>query len=249
LIKYGTYFWNFVEKKHWKSIQDWMKGWGIKMERSAYKKIPPAADTPIDLHHAREVWETWRFHDFQPAETFDNGIEPGGSLEEFIANSQSYQSNLIQYGTECYRRAKYTNVTGLIQFDFCDPWPAVTWSVVDYWRIPKIAFDGLRRSMQPVLPSFTLPEKIDPEKATIVAFCVVNDLLEAFPDAECEWHLESGEGNIASASFPVSIPADSVSIETRLTLPSLRTGRYKLSVEVSSKEKIIGENWYELIII
>jgi len=246
MIKFGTYFWNLVEKNHWKSIQDWMKGWGIKMERSAYKKIPSAADTPIDLHHAREVWETWRFHDFQPAETFDNGIEPGGSLEEFIANSQSYQSNLIQFGTECYRRAKYLHVTGLIQFDFCDPWPAVTWSVVDYWRIPKIAFDGLRRAMQPVLPSFKLPEKIVPEKATQVSFYIVNDFLEAFSDAVCEWHVEGGGGNFASASFTVNIPADSVSTETKLTLPSLRTGRYKLSVEVFAKGKIIGENWYEL---
>jgi hypothetical protein len=246
MIKFGTYFWNLVEKNHWKSIQDWMKGWGIKMERSAYKKIPSAADTPIDLQQAREVWEIWRFHDFQPAETFDNGIEPGSSLEEFIANSQSYQSNLIQFGTECYRRAKYTNVTGLIQFDFCDPWPAVTWSVVDYWRIPKIAFDGLRRAMQPVLPSFKLPGKIAPEKATQISFYVVNDFLEAFSDAVCEWHVEGGGGNFSPASFPVNIPADSVSTETKLTLPSLRTGRYKLSVEVFAKGKIIGENWYEL---
>ncbi len=248
LIKFGTKFWNYVEKKHWKSLQDWMKGWGIKMVRSAYKNTPSAADTPVELHHAREVWETWRFHDFQPPETFDNGIEPGGSLEEFINNSQSYQSKLIQFGTECYRRAKYTNVTGLIQFDFCDPWPAVTWSVVDYWRIPKLAFDGLRRSMQPVLPSFTLPEKIDREKATQVTFCVVNDMLQAFSDGVSEWYLEGAGGIIASASFPVNIPADSVSTETRLTLPSLQSGRYKLHVEVSSKEKILGKNWYEIII-
>jgi hypothetical protein len=249
LIKFGTYIWNLTEKKQWKSIQEWMKGWGIKMERSAYKNIPPLEDTPVDLRHAREVWETWRFHDFQPAETFDNGIELGSSLEEFIANSQAYQSLLIQYATECYRRAKYTNVTGLIQFDFCDPWPAVTWSVVDYWRIPKPAFDALRRSMQPVLPCFKLPEKMDPGKAIQVSFCVVNDLLRASPNAICKWWLEGGMGDIASATFPVDIPTDSISTETKLTLPSLGTGRYKLSVEVSANGKILGENQYELKIL
>jgi hypothetical protein len=249
LIKFGTYIWNLTEKKKWKSIQEWMKSWGIKMERSAYKNIPPDDDTPIELRHAREVWETWRFHDFQPAETFDNGIELGSSLEEFIANSQAYQSFLIQYATECYRRAKYTNVTGLIQFDFCDPWPAVTWSVVDYWRIPKPAFDALRRSMQPVLPCFKLPEKMDPGKAIQVSFCVVNDLLRASPNAICKWWLEGGMGDIASATFPVDIPTDSISTETKLTLPSLGTGRYKLSVEVSANGKILGENQYELKIL
>ncbi len=77
LIKFGTYFWNLTERKHWKSIQAWMKGLGIKIERSAYKNIPPLEKTPEELLHAREVWETWRFHDFQPAETFDNGIALG----------------------------------------------------------------------------------------------------------------------------------------------------------------------------
>jgi hypothetical protein len=249
LIKFGTYIWNLTEKKQWKSIQEWMKGRGIKMERSAYKNIPPVEDTPVELRHAREVWETWRFHDFQPAETFDNGIEMGSSLQEFIANSQAYQGSLIQYATECYRRAKYTSITGLIQFDFCDPWPAVTWSVVDYWRIPKPAFDALKRSMQPVLPCFILPEKIVPGKAIRVSFCVVNDLLLASPNAICKWRLEDGMGDIASATFPVDIPADSISTETKLTLPSLGIGRFKLSAEVSANGKIIGENWYEIKIL
>jgi hypothetical protein len=56
-------------------------------------------------------------------------------------------------------------------------------------------------------------------------------------------------GDIASATFPVDIPTDSISTETKLTLPSLGTGRYKLSVEVSANGKILGENQYELKIL
>jgi beta-mannosidase len=246
LIKFGTSFWNLAERKHWKSLQEWMKGWGIKIERSAYKNIPPVEKTPKELRHAREIWETWRFHDFQPPETFDNGISLGDSLDQFIANSQAYQSFLVQYATECYRRAKYTKVTGIIQFDFSDPWPAVTWSVVDYWRTPKPAFDSLRRSMQPVLPCFQLPEKIDAGKAILISFCVVNDLLQALPKCTCEWRLEGRLGDIASATFPVDIPADGVSADTKITLPSLRPGQYKLMVSITSSRKILGENWYEL---
>jgi hypothetical protein len=248
LIKFGTSLWNLAEKNHWKSLQEWMKGWGIKLERSAYKHIPPLEKTPEELRHAREVWETWRFHDFQPPETFDNGIALGDSLDQFIANSQAYQSFLIQYATECYRRAKYTKVTGIIQFDFSDPWPAVTWSVVDYWRTPKPAFDALRRSMQPVLPSFRLPENMEAGKAILSSFCVVNDLAQAFPGAICEWRLEGGGGDLASATFPVDIPADGVSAETKLTLPSLGPGKCKLLVTVTSSRKTLGENWYELTV-
>jgi hypothetical protein len=248
LIKFGTSLWNLTEKKHWKSVQEWMKGWGIKIERSAYNNIPPIKKTPEELYHSREVWETWRFHDFQPAETFDNGIAPGDSLDQFIANSQVYQSNLIQYATECYRRTKYTKVTGIFQFDFSDPWPAVTWSVVDYWRTPKPAFDALRRSMQPVLPCFQLPKNVEAGKAILVSFCVVNDLVQTFPGATCEWRLEGEIGDIASATFPVDIPSDGVSAETKLTLPSLRPGKYKLLVTVTSSRKTLGENWYELTV-
>jgi hypothetical protein len=246
MVKFGTTFWNITEKYHWKTIQGWMKGWGIKIERSAYKKVPSIENTPEALLHAREVWETWRFHDFQPPETFDNGIAPGASLDEFITNSQTYQSRLIQFATECYRRAKYTKVTGIIQFDLCDPWPAVTWSVLDYWRTPKPGFDALRRSMQPVLPCFRVPEIIEVGKAIHVSFCVVNDLAESFPGASCTWRLESGMGDIASASFPVYIPADGVSTDTQLTLPSLGPGKYKLLVSLTSNGDPIGDNWYEL---
>ena len=266
LIKFGTSLWNFTEKYHWGSLQEWMKGWGMKIERSAYKTIPSFEATPLELHNARLVWETWRFHDFQPAETFDNGISLGHSLDEFIINSQSYQAQLIQFATECYRRVRVTaglpgsgtgtgvpgiftgKVTGIFQFDFCDPWPAVTWSVVDYWRAPKPAFDALRRSMQPVLPSFQLPEKIESGRAASASFCVVNDLEQAFPAATCEWRLEGVLGNIAFAAFPVDIPAEGVSAETRLTLPSLRPGKYKLSVSATSSGNILGENWYDLTV-
>jgi len=248
MIRFGTNVWKLTERRRWKTIQKWMKGWGIKVERSSYRNIPSAKNTPDDLLKARQVWETWRFHDFQPAETFDNGISLGSSLGDFIANSQDYQQQLIQFATECYRRAKYTKVTGLFQFDLTDPWPAITWSVLDYWRKPKTAFDALRRSMQPVLPCFLLPDNIVPSKAPLISFCVVNDFAHAFLTATCDWRLESGMGDIAAASFPVQIPADGISTETRLTLPSLIPGKYKLFATITAGGKIIGENHYDLTV-
>ena len=102
--------------------------------------------------------------------------------------------------------------------------------------------------MQPVLPSFRLPEKIEAGKAIQVLSCVVNDLAQTFSGAICEWRLEGGIGDIASATFPVDIPADGVSDENRITLPSLRPGKYKLFVTVTSSKITVGENWYELIV-
>lgn len=261
LMKAGMALWTFTEKTpglrplHEK-IQSWAMKRGMKMERSIYQNLPSVEEMPEDLRHAREVWQTWRFRNIQFMETFENGVQIGTSLEEFVTNSQAYQSHLIQYATECFRRAKSypenerrkAKVTGIFQFDFTDPWPAVTWSVLDYWRTPKPAFDALRRSMQPVLPSFMIPEEIEAGKAALLSFRAVNDLLQAFPGTACEWRLEGGTGDIASATFPLDIPADGISAETKLTLPSLGAGKYKLSVALTSGSQVLGENWYELTV-
>jgi hypothetical protein len=253
-IKFGTALWNYTEKRPaLKGMHEQLSGWvmteGKKMDRSIYKTLPSQEETPEELRPAREVWDAWCFHDFQPQETFDNGIQPGASLDEFIANSQAYQSHLIQYATEAFRRKKNTRVTGIFQFDFTDPWPAITWSVLDYWRAPKPAYDALRRAMQPVLPTFNIPVTIEAGKAALVTFCVVNDLLEDFPRLTCEWRYRSKIHQIASATFPVSVQANGVSAEVKLTLPSVGAGKHRLSVTlVTPTGKIVGENFYDLII-
>jgi len=247
LIRLGTALYGVTEKHAaLKPIQNWLRGWGIKVERSAYRHLPPLEATPPELHAARQAWEQWRFHDFQPAETFDNGIEIGASLDEFIENSQAYQANLIQFATEAYRREKSGGVTGIVQFDFTDPWPAITWSVLDYWRAPKPAYDALRRAMQPLLPSFQVPGRIEAGKANPSVFCVVNDTLSAYPQARCEWRLEDLNGYIASATFPVDIPANGVSARINVTLPSVVPGRSQLLVTLTDPQgRVLAENRYE----
>jgi hypothetical protein len=259
LMKWGTRLWNFTEKTaslNWlhEKFQAWAMRKGMNTERSIYQRLPAEEQTPAELKGARQVWTDWQFHDFQPMETFEMGIAPGNSLDEFIRNSQAYQAQLIQFATETYRRAKHcpqtkdreTTITGLFQFDFTDPWPAVTWSVLDYWRSPKSGYDALRRSMQPVLPSFRLPEKIEAGKAALTIFQAVNDLTESFPGASCEWSLSDKEGDVASASFPIDIPANGISNEVRLTLPSLVPGEFQFRVSLTHGRRVLGENLYEL---
>jgi hypothetical protein len=259
LMKYGLAAWNFTErtpafKGLHKRVERWAMQNMMNVERSIYKRLPPAEELPPELRRAREIWEGWRFHDFQPAETFDNGIGLGASLDDFIDNSQAYQAALVQTGTEAYRRhkadpgrnQKESGITGIVQFDFTDPWAAVTWSALDYWRVPKPSFDALRRAMQPVLPTFRLPDKVESGRAVPSDFCAVNDTLAAYPHSRCEWRLENVNGYIASATFPVDVPANGVSASVHVTLPSLAAGRSQLIVTLSTPQgKVIGENLYE----
>jgi beta-mannosidase len=125
-------------------------------------------DTPRD-------WETWQFADFQPKNMFDLAkVSQGRDIGEFVRNSQKYQAVAVRYTTEVLRRRKWRPGTGIYQFMFVDDWPSITWSVVDYYRRPKLAYGALVQSMQRLLPSLEYTPD-DPGKP--IALYVVNDLV------------------------------------------------------------------------
>ncbi|HTA17855.1 MAG TPA: glycoside hydrolase family 2 TIM barrel-domain containing protein, partial [Polyangia bacterium] len=181
-------------------------------------------DTPLD-------WEAWKYADFQPDQSFNLAkVKMGKTLAEFISSSQRYQSNLIRFQTEVFRRAKWTKTTGLYQFMFVDDWPSITWSVVDYYRRPKLAYATLRDSMQRLLPSI----EYDIHKADgPISLWVVNDHLQPVPKANVKWKLtdpKSGSKPVVR-SVTVDIPADGVIKATDLgALPRIGAGTARLDV-------------------
>jgi len=138
-------------------------------------------------------------------------------------------------------------MSGIFQFDFTDPWPAITWSVLDYWRKPKPAFDGLRRAMQPVLPSFALPGYIEAGKTAITTLMVVNDLAQSFPGTKLNWMLEYANQPITDGEWTVDVPANAVSASKPVSLPFTRPGMYRVSIQAhAADDKLLGENVYEV---
>ncbi len=186
-------------------------------------------DTPLD-------WEAWKFADFQPDQTFDLAkVKMGKTIQEFISSSQRYQANLIRFQTEVFRRAKWTRTTGLYQFMFVDDWPSITWSVVDYYRRPKLAYATLRDSMQRLLPSI----EYDIHRAEgPVALWVVNDHLQPVPKAVVKWKITDPKSGSAPAvrSRTVDIPADAVIKVTDLgALPRIGGGAARLDVWIEDE--------------
>ena len=126
-------------------------------------------------------WEEWAYHNFQYHETFHvAGIKTGRSLHAFVKDSQEYQSRLLQFAIESYRRKKYQGVTGLFQFMFVDSWPSISWSVVDYHRTPKMGYYALQRAYQPVLASLEIrQDKVAIGQQVQIGLSIVNDLQES----------------------------------------------------------------------
>ncbi|MEM3586214.1 MAG: glycoside hydrolase family 2 TIM barrel-domain containing protein [Candidatus Jordarchaeaceae archaeon] len=195
-------------------------------------------------------WEKWAFHDFQYMQTFDIAkIRLGNSLEEFVSNSQNYQYKLLKYAIETYRRAKYNPVTGIFQFMFVDCWPAITWSVVDYYRQPKKGYYAVKTGYQPILVSIEVDEVV--KTTDKGAIWIVNDLYESYTDAKLIYWLEDERGNkLNQKQATVNIEPDSVlktkyMFEFKSNLP----GKYIANAEIISKEgKLLSKNQEEIVL-
>ena len=207
-----------------------------------------------------EVSQRWEFHNFQPRETFDNaGIERGESIEEFIANSQAYQANLVQFATETYRRAKYDPMQGIFQFMFVEHWPSITWAVVDYYRQPKEGYYALQMAMQPVLPSIAAsqPARLERERwvyakavAFQASFWVVNDTLSEYPKAQLRWRIERDGGVLVKDGVAsVNVPSDGVRWATTVYGRDLAPGAYSVYVELyDAQGRELGHNGFSFAI-
>lgn len=205
-------------------------------------------------------WKAWAYHNFQYEQTFNVArIEMGNSLEKFIENSQEYQYRLLKFAIERYRASG--KMTGLFQFMFVDPWPAITWSVVDYWRRPKKGYRGLQIGFQPVLVALTCGRDRFAQGTRESLFheiTIVNDLHRAFWGAELRLVLrDSHDKPILSETQNVDVPAaDSLQVVTPMMragdwrLPAdAEPGQYTLFMKLVHDNVMISENEYTFEVV
>ena len=185
-------------------------------------------------------WDAWAYHDFQYDQTFHVAkLKMGNSLEEFIENSQKYQYRLLKFAIESYRRDP--RMTGVFQFMFMDPWPSITWSVIDYWRNPKKGYKALQIGFQPVLISLLHGRDQFVEGARdaflLHDIMVINDLSSDFVGAELHVQLEDEDGRLRlEERHPVDIPANG---RVKVVTPMLREGRWRLAEDTPAGRYIL----------
>ena len=72
------------------------------------------------------------------------------ALQDFVDASQEAQARGLQRGAEIYRVRDHAVGTFLWQWN--EPWPAISWSVIPHKGSPKQAFSQIKRSYAPILP-------------------------------------------------------------------------------------------------
>jgi len=198
-------------------------------------------------------WSSWAYHDFQLDQTFNIAkIQIGNSIDDFVERSQKYQADLIKFVVEHYRlergRAKPYGFTreakGIFQFMFVDCWPAITWSVLDYWRRPKQAFGVLKLVYSPVLLTFVKTGDL----------WIVNDLYEEIDGTIHIW-VEDASGKvikeILKKNIKISPNSVMLAFEVDPINPELgahvlpKPGRYYYWAELIRDGKQISKNYME----
>ncbi len=159
-----------------------------------------------------------------------------------IHNSQSAQAIALQTAIEHMRRRK-GEVGGVCLWQFNEPWPAITWAIVDYFGRPKLAYDRLADWYNLVLISLNFPpgrrwQPGDLFKADIWA---VNDSRQAYAGCALQIALDDELVHTHSLDLLADSACPINSFTHRLT-----ASPRQLSLTLHHGGELLAQNRYDL---
>ncbi len=194
-----------------------------------------------DPESLEEIWPTGQGPDWEAlalnyrlqVRRMERYVRWEGDRAAYVRESQHYQAEVLKHATELFRRLKYKPTGGTFAFMLNDPAPAISWSVVDWRRRPKAAYNALETSMAPVLICAEYPERSYETGAEIsLALFVVNDLPEGLGQVQWNWEIYLAGTRNARGGGEAEVPRDSVveigRVQTTLTTPGNATLRLHL---------------------
>ncbi len=194
--------------------------------------------------HKAELGKLWRYADLtlSPARSLGgSGGEGEASLEKFIMASQRAQALGLQIAVEHMRRHK-GETGGVCLWQFNEPWPAISWAVVDYRRRPKLAYQRLKDLYNPVLVGLTLSPACYHAGDTLQTdVWAVNDSLETLDG--CRLVIELSDVQVYE--IQVTLPPDSAQVIGALRHQFL-SEPHDLKLTLRQGERVIARNTYDL---
>lgn len=220
-------------------------------------QAPPRATTLRRFIPDHELWPpgpSWAYHGagLEKLARYARPFLGDGlpSLEAFVQASQCAQSHGLQIAIEHYRRRKAQGCGGVLVWQLNEPWPAVSWALVDFYRQPKLAYETVRWLFSPVLVSVEYPlrhyQDGDQFSASI---WIVNDRDEMLADCCLEIALWDGPGKLARRmETEVDVRPDSARVVDTLDWQLPDGGGWKLSCRLGSEGQTLAHNEYNLAI-
>jgi len=191
-------------------------------------------------------------HQFQ-ANVMDHWLNwrAARSLAELVALTQDYQCTINRYYIDRLRFHKYRPTGGIIPFLFHDPNPAVLWSIVDYWRVPKRSYAAMRLAFSPqYLFTVLSQDHYLPGVAIDLPIYVVNDA-QCATSVELTARIISPSGaELAAVERALTLPADCMAMEVeRLRLTPDKPGTYRLALALRPDDGEGIEQEYDILVL
>ncbi|WP_312686294.1 glycosyl hydrolase 2 galactose-binding domain-containing protein [Kosakonia sp.] len=216
------------------------------------KIIPPASRWPATTAADDPGWVIWKYHNFQPFQTFKFAHIPrGNTMEEFIHNTQHYQAQLVAMAAESYRRQRYQPVTALFQFMFVETWPSINWGVVDYLRQPKEGYYALQKAYQPLLPSI---EPVSAEwrsgQPATLRLWAINDTETPCTDCTLKWQVTQQDQTLVAEQKQLTVEADSGVTVAEVSATPQGAGDVEVTYQIiDAQGKVRGENTWQTPVV
>jgi len=174
-----------------------------------------------------------RHHSFQPhimALWYD--WQACRTLDELIERSQRYQIEVNRFFIDRLRLSKYRPNGGIVPFMFTDSNPAVQWSILDYWRVPKASYWAMRDAFRPQYAWTVLDvDEFAPGSHVTLPIYMVNDAREPAAYA-IDARVENDAGEIcAGTSISGTLEADCLAEQVAsIAWQPAQTGDYELVI-------------------
>jgi len=192
-------------------------------------------------------WKLYNRHCLQD-KIMERWIGKPDNLEEWIEKSQIYQAFQLKYHTEYYRLHKFHPCNGALQFCFKDCWPAITWSIVDYYGERKLAYFVLKQAFNPVHVIMDPPYDSKVGKRFSKKIYLINDYPRIFESLRVEYVVESKREKIITNSINCKIDENTVKEIGTIDFQH-KEGYTDKEISIKLKlfegDKLISENEYK----
>jgi beta-mannosidase len=194
-----------------------------------------------------------RRYSFQP-DIMANWVDwrAAGSLDELVRMTQDYQIFINRYYIDRLRVGKYRPTGGIVPFMFQDANPAITWSIVDYWRVPKRSYYAMALAFSPqyVCAIFDL-RRYRVGAPLALELYAVNDAQRDVRAARFDaWLRDEAGRELAHAHRTIDLAADCMAfVVDRLRFTPRATGCYTLTLGLSGEGCSTVEHSYTIEVV
>ncbi|MCR4406972.1 MAG: hypothetical protein NUW24_08625 [Anaerolineae bacterium] len=214
-------------------------------------QAPPAVESLRNFIPPRQLWppgQAWTYHhaEWGKLRRYAAIFNPADDLDSFVAASQRAQAWGLKVAIEHHRRRKY-HCSGVLVWQFNEPWPAICWSLVDYYRQPKPAYEVIQQLYNPLLVSLAYPLVLYRAGGTFDAeVWLINDWPRPLPGCRVEIELHGAEGVCQRWETEMDVPADSAQIIGHLVWKLPGGTCWQVQVRVVQQGRVISTNSYDL---